>query len=140
MAMIRSGLKKLFHRRDRFDNWDQLISSNTVPRDGDEEDTVSVSSHSTNSTIDDNIGTGRLVDKYLYQKGGRKLERLIFYVRIKTTKPDPSQICRYFESLYWRNQFSGREKTLQQCAYLIGLYENGSTNLSGLKNLVQQTR
>lgn len=140
MAMIRSGLKKLFHRRDRFDNWDQLISSNTVPRDGGEEDTVSVSSHSTNSTIDDNIGTGRLMDKYLYQKGGRKLERLIFYVRIKMTKLDPAQICQYFESSYKTSPSSGTKQTLQECVCAIGSLENGYTNLSGLKSLVQQTR
>lgn len=139
--MIRSGLKKLFHRRDRYDNWDQLISSDTISsRDGDEDDTVSVSSHSTNSTIDDNIGTGRLMDKYLYQKGGRKLERLIFYVRIKMTRLDPAQIFQYFESLYGAGTLSGREQTLQQCVHEIGSYENGSTNLSGLKSLVQQTR
>lgn len=116
------------------------MSSNTVPRDGDDEDAVSISSHSTNSTIDDNVGTGRLMDKYLYQKGGRKLERLMFYVRIKTTKLDPAQICQYFESLYKMSTGPGSERTLQECVYAIGSLENGSTNLSGLKSLVQQTR
>ena len=34
-------------------------------------------SFSTNATMDDNIGTGRSVDKYFYQPAGRAVERLI---------------------------------------------------------------
>ena len=44
--------------------------------DGAENDLHSTYSVSTNSTMDNNVGTGRTIDNWIYQPGGRLLERV----------------------------------------------------------------
>ena len=45
--------------------------------DDDADELKSVSSFSTTATCDDNVGTGRVLDKYFYQPAGRRVERFL---------------------------------------------------------------
>ena len=63
--------------------------------DGD--DTRTISSFSTNATMDDNPGAGLTIDKYFYQPVGRAIERLALYIgtRLNVFQPSPAQILRF---------------------------------------------
>lgn len=54
----------------------------------DDDDTNSVLTVSTNATMDNNPGTGRTIDTFLYQYLGRKLERIIFRMSMEYLSPD----------------------------------------------------
>ena len=45
-------------------------------------DASSEISSSSMATVDDNPGTGRVIDKYVYQKGGRKIEQIVSRLRL----------------------------------------------------------
>lgn len=107
----------------------------------DYDDTTSLSSHSTNSTVDDNPGTGRLMDKYFYQALGRKFERLIF--RIKLPILPPARISGYFEGLlgpgYGISQATKTQTNdLRRC--ISYFRKDRRTCIYGLKCLVKQTK
>lgn len=109
--------------------------------DLDEGDTCSVSSHSSTSTIDDIPGTGRVIDKYLYQKGGRKFERMIFWARIRFPYLHPFQISHYIDACGWYSPEGGQMVSLHQAtSSLVRMYTGGSTLVYGLKSIVRQTQ
>lgn len=54
----------------------------------DDDDINSVLTVSTNATMDNNPGTGRTIDTFLYQYLGRKLERIIFRMSMEYLSPD----------------------------------------------------
>lgn len=54
----------------------------------DDDGTNSVLTVSTNATMDNNPGTGRTIDTFLYQYLGRKLERIIFRMSMEYLSPD----------------------------------------------------
>ena len=60
-------------------------------------DTASISSVSTNATMDDIPGTGRTIDKYFYQPVGRAIERFApkITMRFNFGHPSPAQILRF---------------------------------------------
>lgn len=103
----------------------------------DDNDTSTISLYSTNSTVDDNPGTGRLIDKHIYQRLGRKLERFLFW--IKPPMLTPGQICAFFEK---QNGGHG-------IFYSLGLTSRGGSivdsfrdrsSVYGLKCLIKQTQ
>ena len=104
--------------------------------DGRNRDTSSVSTYSTNATADDLPGPGRLLDKYIYQHGGRIIER--FVMRWTMANLHPSHIVRYLSP------------SPASCKYVLSAsYENdifkvenihGLTVVTGLKSLVEQTQ
>lgn len=57
-------------------------------KEPDIDDTRTISSHSTNSTVDDNPGPGRVLDKHFYQPFGRKLERAISRIILSGNRQD----------------------------------------------------
>lgn len=65
----------------------------TEHEDGDDDgDTWSISTVSTNATMDNNPGTGRIIDVCIYQFLGRKIER--FATRISISLLSPAEIFR----------------------------------------------
>lgn len=147
MSIIVKGLRRLFNGRGEGDNeflldnpW-QHVDFTQAYHAATDDDASSMSSFSTNATIDDNPGTGRLIDKYLYQRGGKKVERLIFRMWIKTSPPNPAQISRYFEVLNEISTHGGQIIPLKLAiTNLESSYGEVSAIISGLKCLVQQTK
>ena len=64
----------------------------------DVDDTSSISSFSTNATMDNIPGTGRTIDMRFYQPVGRAIERFALKVaiRLNICHPSPAQILRFF--------------------------------------------
>ena len=64
----------------------------------DEDDTSSISSFSTNATMDNIPGTGRTLDMCFYQPVGRAIEKfaLKIAIRLNICHPSPAQILRFF--------------------------------------------
>lgn len=122
------------------DPWSNPVD--TTVHNSDDDDANSVSSHSTNATVDDNPGTGRLIDKYLYQREGRRLEYFIFRIRLPSLPP--ARISRFIEDQYGAFLLLRYEDDigvpLSDLPTLICFDSRGSTTLSGMKSLVQQTR
>ena len=60
----------------------------------DEDDTSSISSFSTNATMDNIPGTGRTIDMRFYQPVGRAIEKfaLKIAIRLNICHPSPAQI------------------------------------------------
>lgn len=63
------------------------------------DDECSVSSFSTNATMDDNIGPGRILDK-LYQYLGRKVEWGILHVSVSSLHPNRIMHCLCVDEVY----------------------------------------
>ena len=63
----------------------------------DEDDTSSISSFSTNATMDNIPGTGRTIDMRFYQPVGRAIEKfaLKIAIRLNICHPSPAQILRF---------------------------------------------
>ena len=63
-----------------------------------EDDTSSISSCSTNATMDNIPGTGRTLDMCFYQPVGRAIEKfaLKIAIRLNICHPSPTQILRFF--------------------------------------------
>lgn len=92
LSRIRAAFKKLTEHSDII--YLQSIclyynGNNLQENDGDHRnDTSSISSVSTNATMDNIPGTGRIIDTYLYQFFGRMLERFIFRISMANLPPD----------------------------------------------------
>ena len=101
----------------------------------------SVSSVSTMETVDDNPGTGRVIDKYVYQKGGRKVERL--FCRIGMSFLSPDKVVRYIMKRKADASLLGIKlgalKDINSLSDLI-VDSYGAAALAGVKNLIRQTR
>ena len=73
----------------------------------DVDDTSSISSVSTNATMDNIPGTGRTLDMCFYQPVGRAIERfaLKIAIRLNICHPSPAQILRFLRlrsiGVYW---------------------------------------
>ena len=71
----------------------------------DEDDTSSISSFSTNATMDNIPGTGRTLDMCFYQPVGRAIERFALEVaiRLNICHPSPAQILRFLglDPTFW---------------------------------------
>ena len=76
----------------------------------DEDGTSSISSCSTNATMDNIPGTGRTIDMRFYQPVGRAIEKfaLKIAIRLNICHPSPAQILRFFR-LVPQNGFWFRE-------------------------------
>ena len=99
-------------------------------------DTSSVSTYSTNATADDLPGPGRLLDKYVYQRGGRLLER--FVMKWTMASLHPIHIVRYL-SPSPTSWVLGLGETFEEATLRIET-SFGLTLIAGLKSLVQQTQ
>lgn len=100
---------------------------------GDEEH--SVSSFSTNATMDNNIGPGRMLDK-LYQYLGRKVEWSILRISIASLHPITILNC------LWDETHVCIERAGRPMSEIIASIHRrkGSAAVAGLKSLVHQTQ
>ena len=106
----------------------------------DDSDASSDSSFSTTATCDDNIGVGRVIDKYVFQPAGRKVERLLMRMTIGFLHP--CRISSYIEARYRSTSLMGHSDSLSGAVariYNIG-WADGSTVVAGLKGLVRQVQ
>ena len=81
--------------------WNASYGTNAYIEDVD--DTSSISSFSTNATMDNIPGTGRTIDMRFYQPVGRAIEKfaLKIAIRLNICHPSPAQILRFFRLFPW---------------------------------------
>ena len=105
---------------------------------GDEVD--SEISESSTATIDDNPGPGRTIDKYFYQKAGKKVEQIYFRVALPSLSTGQVMRCiaRYKEKHRFSHGLGYTERLDSALGYFSGL--SGSLVINGLKVLLHRSR
>lgn len=108
----------------------------------DDDDGNSMISIATMETVDDQPGTGRSIDTYMYQPAGRWIERLA--MRFTIASLHPVRIAQYIEADYtnFAPYFFDKwpSSSNEVVAALCVSHRNGSTVVAGLKGLVKQTQ
>lgn len=118
------------------------FSTADIDRYRDDDDGDSMISISTMETVDDQPGTGRSIDTYVYQPAGRWIERLA--VRFTIASLHPARIEQYIEADYINYGPLFSDKWLSHSNLLIfalcSTHQKGLTVLAGMKGLVKQTQ
>ena len=114
----------------------------SIPRpqassDGDD-DASSISTFSTTATVDDNPGTGRILDKYFFQPAGRGVERLAMKFTIRYLHP--WRIMAFINKAPMRYCGFLGKCTLSMMLDIVDHRFDGPTIVTGLKSLVRQTQ
>ena len=107
----------------------------------DDDNARSIESFSTTATVDDNPGTGRVLDKYFFQPAGRRIERLA--MRFMIWHLHPWRIEAFINQNFKGHIYIISKRTLNQALQDIDISaENGlgTTVISGLKSLVRQAQ
>ena len=112
-----------------------------IDSEDDDDDTRSIETFSTTATVDDNPGTGRMLDKYFYQPAGWGVERLALRFTIRYLHPwRISEFLNAFASggIY----LNVEEKTTLEMTlhYIDSSGSGGSATVAGLKSLVRQAQ
>ena len=111
-----------------------------------DDDASSIESFSTMATVDDNPGTGRVLDTYFFQPAGRRIERLAMRFTIRHLHP--SRIEAYIAGggiiLYSmfdiKFTLSIALREIDRVHLLWPTVVFGPTVISGLKSLVRQAQ
>ena len=105
----------------------------------DEDDTSSISSFSTNATMDNIPGTGRTLDMCFYQPVGRAIEKFALKVaiRLNICHPSPAQILRFLGLSSGVYLFLKLEKPSDVIARISAVKP---TAVPGVLSLVQQSQ
>ena len=103
-------------------------------------DTESISSVSTNATMDDIPGTGRTIDKYFYQPVGRAIERFApkITMRFNFGHPSPAQILRFLPLSPWG--FIPRSRVWNPSDIINAISAEEPLAVPGILSLVEQSR
>ena len=102
------------------------------------DDTYSLVRTETNDTIDDNPGPGRIIDKYIYQRYGRKIERCIWRMSLSFL---PSGVLAQRILEMQRTKFlCGADIAVGQAFELISIETDGRAVVDGLKCIAKQAR
>ena len=105
----------------------------------DDDDAKSIDSFSTTATVDDNPGTGRVLDAYFFQPAGRRIERLAMRFTIRHLHP--SRIEAFIDRGIGCFPWLGLKLTLSNALRDIDTkHFSGPTVISGLKSLVRQAQ
>ena len=107
----------------------------------DEDDASSISSCSTNATMDNIPGTGRTLDMCFYQPVGRAIERFALEVaiRLNICHPSPAQIFRFL-GLYF-STFDLWVSTVRKTSDVIAdISAEEPSAVPGILSLVQQSQ
>ena len=113
----------------------------TEMEDDDDGDTRSIESFSTTATVDDNPGTGRVLDTYFFQPAGRRIERLAMRITIRHLHPSRIEAFiapenrRYFPLLDIKLTLGVALRDINDDKFF-----SGPTVISGLKSLVRQAQ
>ena len=111
----------------------------TEMEDDDDGDAKSIDSFSTTATVDDNPGTGRVLDTYFFQPAGRRIERLAMRITIRHLHP--SRIEAFIDSDLRPLPYLDIKRTLSIALQDIDrVHFSGPTVISGLKSLVRQAQ
>lgn len=147
LSRIRAAFKKRTEHSDIIylqSIWLYYNGNNLQENDGDNQnDTSSISSVSTNATMDNIPGTGRIIDTYLYQFFGRKLERFIFRISMANLPPDRIlEFLRVDEEIIIPTMYGSLYETIH---YLgddasVADHVKEGERIAGLKSLVKQTQ
>ena len=107
--------------------------------DDNDDDASSIESFSTMATVDDNPGTGRVLDTYFFQPAGRRIERLAMRITIRHLHP--SRIEAFIDSGLRPLSYPDIKRTLSIALQDIDRgHFSGPTVISGLKSLVRQAQ
>ena len=106
----------------------------------DVNDTSSISSFSTNATMDNIPGTGRTIDMCFYQPVGRAIEKLALRIAIQLNicHPSPAQILCFFRLspyMWWESE--GMKKPSDVIARISA---EQPMHARGILSLVQQSQ
>ena len=105
----------------------------------DDDDANSIVSFSTTATVDDNPGTGRVLDTYFFQPAGRRIERLAMRFTIRHLHP--SRIEAFIAGDIGYSPWLANKLTLSIALRDIDSgHISGPTVVSGLKSLVRQAQ
>ena len=107
--------------------------------DDNDNDARSIESFSTTATVDDNPGTGRVLDTYFFQPAGRRIERLAMRFTIRHLHPSRIEafIAGGIGYLPWLNLKLTLSIALRD---IDRTYFSGTTVISGLKSLARQAQ
>ena len=105
----------------------------TEMEDDDDGDAKSIDSFSTTATVDDNPGTGRVLDTYFFQPAGRRIERIAMRFTIRHLHPWRIEAFMHggIGSVLWFSSKLTLSDVLRECRF-------GPTVVAGLKSLVRQ--
>lgn len=94
----------------------------------------------TMETVNNQPGTGRLIDTYIFQPMERRIERLA--MRYTIASLHPARIAQYIEAehTYFNPGFDDQVTLNDAIAGLCRYRRNGSTVVAGMKGLVKQTQ
>ena len=115
----------------------------TEMEDDDDGDTRSIDSFSTTATVDDNPGTGRVLDTYFFQPAGWRIERLAMRFTIRHLHPSRIEAfvagviaggIGYFPRLDLELTLSIALRDIDRRDFSV------PTVISGLKSLVRQAQ
>ena len=104
-----------------------------------DDDTRSIESFSTMATVDDNPGTGRVLDTYFFQPAGRRIERLAMRFTIRHLHPQ--RIEAFIDGEISYSRWLGPKLALSDVLQWIDEFRSsGPTVVAGLKSLVRQAQ
>lgn len=130
-----------FHFGPRPIRWSSTNALHTREGEDDQdEDTCSIYSASTNATMDNIPGPGRIIDTHIYQFLGRKLERCISRISVANLPPNRIAQC------LWVNDGPSLYANLSSNDGILWIGEDkdirceSGVRLAGLKSLVKQSQ
>lgn len=108
----------------------------------DDSDKSSIESFSTMATMDNNPGTGRIMDTYIYQYCGRRVEKWIN--RMKLPYLPPETVLRHIIEMFSSNGIDMLDDLLQyptdSSVKLISGLTFGSDIIYGLKTIIRRAK
>ena len=105
----------------------------------DVDDTSSISSFSTNATMDNIPGTGRTIDMRFYQPVGRAIEKFALKIatRLNFCHPSPAQILRFLQLSPGLLEYDAVEKPSDIIARISAVDPSA---VPGILSLVEQSQ
>ena len=118
---------------------DLYANGQLVRSEEDSRDALSIASFSTNATADDMPGPGRILDKYVYRRLGKKLEKFASSIamRLNISPPSPAQIIHYFQLEVTTRDYQQIKEDELNNIYSFNLSKQ---IIDGLNSLVKQTQ
>ena len=106
----------------------------------DEDDNSSISSFSTNATMDNIPGTGRTLDMCFYQPVGRAIEKFALKVaiRLNICHPSPAQILRFLRLFEWFEYWTFEDE--KPSVIIDHISHEAPSAVPGILSLVQQSQ
>lgn len=108
----------------------------------DDSDKTSIESFSTMATMDNNPGTGRIMDMYIYQYFGKKVEKWIN--RMKLPYLPPETVLQHINEMFSSNGFDMlddlQQYPINSSVESISGLQFGSDVIYGLKTMIRRAK